>query len=213
MKVVLLIGVVLVLSFPSRAQTFNEWFRQKKTQREYLAKQIALLQQYIGYVKKGYDIANKGLTTISQIKNGDLKIHEAFFASLKQVNPSVEKYPKVADIFSSLIEINATCGVAEGGFAASDFLDQDIREYAHQVFSGIRSYNKQSLADLLILIENDRLQLSDDQRLSRIDNIYNEVKEREAFCTVFIDQVDLLARQRRSEAADIKMQEVLYGLK
>ncbi|SJZ68329.1 hypothetical protein SAMN04488128_1011184 [Chitinophaga eiseniae] len=213
MKVVLLICVAVVFSFPSKAQTFDEWFRQKKTQREYLAKQIALLQQYIGYVKKGYGIANKGLTTISQIKNGDLKIHEVFFASLKRVNPSVKRYPKVADIFSSLMGISTACGAAERGLAANDLLDQNIREYIHQVFSSIRAYNRESLADLLMVTENDRLQLSDDQRLSRIDTIYKEVKEREAFCSVFIDQVDLLVRQRRFETADITMQKVLYGLK
>ena len=41
----------------SQAQTFNEWFRQKATQKKYLIQQIAALQVYLDYVQKGYAIA------------------------------------------------------------------------------------------------------------------------------------------------------------
>jgi hypothetical protein len=36
-----------------------------------LIESIVLLELYLGYVKKGYDIASKGLHTIKDIKNGE----------------------------------------------------------------------------------------------------------------------------------------------
>lgn len=59
----------------SKVQTFHEWFRQKKTQKKYLIQQIAALKVYLGYVQKGYSIAQKGLTTVSNIKKGNFDLH------------------------------------------------------------------------------------------------------------------------------------------
>ncbi|MCH5688762.1 conjugal transfer protein TraI [Niabella sp. W65] len=50
----ILLFLLLVVSAGSnlQAQTFAEWFQQKKTQKKYLLQQIAALQVYIGYAKK-----------------------------------------------------------------------------------------------------------------------------------------------------------------
>jgi len=213
MRVMMLICIMVLSSFHLRAQTFNEWFRQKKTQREYLIKQIALLQQYIGYAKKGYDIAQKGLGTISQIKNGDLKIHQVFFNALKEVNPSFANYPKAADIISSVVSMNALCNKALRDFYASDFVGQDNRDYAQRVLGNIKAENKGVVDDLLLVASSGHLQLSDDQRLSRIDQLYNTVKDREAFVSSFISQLRMLVRQRHSDMQEVEMQRIMYGLK
>ena len=60
------------------AQTFSEWFRQKKTQKKYLLQQIAALQVYIGYAQKGYRIAKEGLTTIGGFTKGEFDLHSDF---------------------------------------------------------------------------------------------------------------------------------------
>src|SRR4051812_23729293 len=103
-KLVLLIFVFISVKV-CNAQTFDEWFKQNKTQRKYLIQQIAAFKVYIGYVQKGYSIAKKGLTTIGSIKNGDLNLHNEFFSSLKNVNPGIMKYSKVADIIAYQIKI------------------------------------------------------------------------------------------------------------
>lgn len=105
-KVLILFAVCCAMSCTdATAQTWDEWFRQKKTQRRYLAKQIALLKVYLGYLKKGYEIADKGLTTIHNIKNGDFNLHRDFFGSLKNVNPHIRNSAKVADIIAFQIYI------------------------------------------------------------------------------------------------------------
>src|SRR5260221_4860823 len=105
MKMIFIILSLFVCIQAGHAQTYDEWFRQKKTQKKYLLQQIAALQVYIDYAKKGYDIASKGLNTIRDIKNGDFNLHRDFFGSLKQVNPKIKKYAKVADIIAYQVSI------------------------------------------------------------------------------------------------------------
>ena len=64
--------LILFISFGQllQAQTFAEWFQQKKTQKKYLVKKIAALQVYIEFAEKGYKIAKEGLNTIGVFTSG-----------------------------------------------------------------------------------------------------------------------------------------------
>src|SRR4051812_14383767 len=105
MKKVAITLVILIAFKESSAQTFDEWFKQKKTQKKYLIEQIAAFQMYLGYVQKGYSIARKGLTTIGNIKKGDFNLNNDFFSSFKSVNPTIRNYSKVAEIIAFQIKI------------------------------------------------------------------------------------------------------------
>ncbi len=77
MKQLSLLCIILFSRSICGAQTPDEWFRQKATQKKYLIQQNAAFQVYLDYVQKGYAIAQKGLTTIGHIKQGDLDLHQA----------------------------------------------------------------------------------------------------------------------------------------
>src|SRR5882672_6465398 len=130
---ILLIGK----SFFSFGQTFEEWAQQKKTQKKYLLQQIAALQVYIGYAKKGYNVVNNGLTTIRNIKNGDFNLHQNFFESLKQVNPKIRKYGKVADIIAYQVRIiKETKKTLQGIREAGQFTKEEM-DYCKNVFDNL----------------------------------------------------------------------------
>ena len=106
MKRILLLATVGLFAFHSSgAQTTDEWLNQKATQKKYLLQQIAALQVYLGYAKKGYTIVTSGVNTIRNIKNGDFNLHRDFFSRLKNVNPAIRRYAKVADIISYQVKI------------------------------------------------------------------------------------------------------------
>src|SRR5438046_646086 len=105
MKIIIIILSFLAAGQLCRAQTYDEWVRQSKTQKKYLLEQILALKTYIGYAEKGYSIASKGLNTIKDIKDGDFNLHDNFFNSLSAVNPQVKKYSKVAAIIAMQISI------------------------------------------------------------------------------------------------------------
>src|ERR1019366_7395881 len=111
-KLILLTAIGLLGISGLEAQTFAEWFRQKKTQIRYLEQQIAALKVYTGYLEKGYHIAQSGLTTIGEIKNGEFSLHQTFFSSLSQMNPAIGAGARVAEIIAlqlSIIEKYTTC--------------------------------------------------------------------------------------------------------
>jgi hypothetical protein len=51
-KCFFLFALPLLFVQVSTAQTWSEWFSQKKTQKKYLLEQVAALKIYAGYLKK-----------------------------------------------------------------------------------------------------------------------------------------------------------------
>jgi hypothetical protein len=186
------------------AQTWDEWFRQKKAQRRYLAKQIALLKVYLGYLKKGYEIADKGLTTIHNIKNGDFNLHRDFFGSLKNVNPHIRNSAKVADIIAfqiyiiqSIRQVNNFCKNNE------QFTPEEIR-YVAAVYSNMLLLCDASISELLMIIGTNQTEMKDDERLMRIDRLYDDMLDKQAFVKAFDSDVRLIAREREREQQSIE---------
>ncbi len=104
-KTIVTLGVYFLSLLPASSQTWAEWTQQKETQKKYLLQQITALQIYLSYAKKGYDIASKGINTVRNIKKGDFNLHQEFFSSLKNVNPKISRYVKVADIIAYQVRI------------------------------------------------------------------------------------------------------------
>lgn len=87
-----LLSLVAALKTDSAvAQNFDEWTRQKKTQVRYLVKQIGGLKIYAQLAHRGYVIVEAGLKTITNIKEGNLRLHTERFASTSRVNPLIKK--------------------------------------------------------------------------------------------------------------------------
>lgn len=204
-KVLILFALCCAMSCTdATAQTWDEWFRQKKTQRRYLAKQIALLKVYLGYLKKGYEIADKGLTTIHNIKNGDFNLHRDFFGSLKNVNPHIRNSAKVADIIAfqiyiiqSIRQVNNFCKNNE------QFTPEEIR-YVAAVYSNMLFLCDASISELLMIIGTNQTEMKDDERLMRIDRLYDDMLDKQAFVKAFDSDVRLIAREREREQHSIE---------
>src|SRR5690554_5363445 len=90
--------ILLFISISSQAQTWNEIFKQKKTQKKYLLQQIVAMKVYARYLKDGYKIASKGIYSIQSFTNCEFNLHDAFFRSLASVNPMIANNGKVVDI-------------------------------------------------------------------------------------------------------------------
>ena len=59
--------------------------------------QIVALKALIATAQKGYQIAEDGLHSIRDIKNGEFNLHSAYYASLTAVNPAVKNMPQTGD--------------------------------------------------------------------------------------------------------------------
>jgi hypothetical protein len=213
MKKILLISIVILCAENLSAQTWDEWFRQKATQRKYLLQQIAALQVYSGYLSKGYSIANNGLNTINSIKNGDLLQHTNYFTSLVTVNPKIKHYSKVAEIIALQITITKQSGNVLKNFRKNRHFATTEINYLQSVFNKLLSECAKNFDEIFSLITNGNLQMKDDERIKAIDKIYIDMQDKQQFARAFSNSAAGLSIQRSNEANDIIISKKINGIK
>ncbi|OJV54339.1 MAG: hypothetical protein BGO31_13015 [Bacteroidetes bacterium 43-16] len=199
-----------VLRSSGQGTVFKEWFNQKKTQKEYLLNQIAALQVYIEYGKKGYQIYDKGLGLIGTFKGGEFNLHNDFFLSLKGVNPRIARYGKVAAIIQLQYNTIRTSTQTIRAVRDSD-APTERKNYISRVFNNILTDSEKLVEELLLLTTSNKLELKDDERLRRIDLLYDKMQEKNTTAQEFRNEVILLENSRSQEAKDIETRRLLNG--
>jgi len=186
-----------------KAQTWSEFFQQKKTQKNYLLEQLVALKVYGGYLEKGYKIAGEGLGFVQGFKNGEFGLHELFFGSLKTISPLITQNPRLASLISMQQEV----------FRIS------VSNYADEVFGSAetafiesvkRDLNKSfedDLQSLNTLLEAGKLEMSEEERLQAFNRLYNRVHENYLAATGFKASVRLLLVQKKQSLKEFKNME------
>ena len=205
--------VLLVMSLGSNAQTWNEWFRQKKTQIQYLIQQVAGLQMYAGYLDKGYQIAKTGLSTIGDIRKGEWNLHQTFISSLSKVNPAIGKDDRIAEIIALQLSISQQYHKCLNKAGNDGIMTLGELTYVHSVFTDLLENCGNDINDLLSIITDDRLTLSDDERLKRLEAIYQSMKEKHQFAESFCSEVSALAASRQNAQREVSNTKTLFNLK
>lgn len=202
-----------VFATGAKAQTFAEWFQQKKTQKKYLLQQVAGLQVYIGYLQKGYSIAKKELTAISDFKNGEFNLHSDYFSSLKNVNPKIKNYTRVADIISIHNNIVQTYHQATLKAKKNSAFNTDEINYLYRVFGRLLDDCNAKIDELIILTTSGKLEMKDDERLERIDGLYSDMLEKYTFAKSFSNEAMELAAARIKAKNEVQTSRLINGIK
>lgn len=214
MKKMLLFLLILVSMTGSlKAQTLAEWFQQKKIQKKYLLQQIAALQIYIGYAQKGYQIAKEGLTTIGGFTRGEFNLHADYFNSLKVVNPEIKHYAKVAEIIGLEIKIVQNYNSTFRKLKSTDAFSNDELSYIRSVFTNLLDDCEKTLDELIAVTTDGKLEMTDDERMARIDKLYLDMQDKFTFCNSFSNDAKLLAASRIKEQTEVKTSRALQGIK
>jgi hypothetical protein len=196
-----------------QAQTFAEWFQQKKTQKKYLLQQIAALQLYIGYAQKGYQIAKEGLTTIGGFTRGEFNLHTDYFNSLKVVNPEIKHYAKLADIIALQVKIVQNYNRTYRQINSSNAFSGDELSYIRSVFTNLLDECEKTLDELIAVSTDDKLEMKDDERMARIDKLYLDMQDKFTFSQSFSNDVQSLAAARLKEKTDVQTSRALQGIR
>jgi len=126
--------------------------------------QIVANQAVINSIEKGIGIARTGLNLISASKRGEFDLHRIFFTALGIPSPVLRQ----------------------------DFRINAIRRMAMLVSSKHIPFNKKlleetadNLEELVKLISHNRYQLSDEERMARINRIYEDMLDKFIFYKQF----------------------------
>ncbi len=181
-------------------------------QRKELLLQIAALQAYMDYAKKGYAAVSKGLNFIGDARKGEVNLHGDYFASLLKINPKVRNYYKAAEILAIQFKIMKVCKRSFLDFQSADLFHGDELDYIERSFSRLLENCGRTLDKLLALTTDAKLELKDDQRMERIDELHETMLSDYNFCISFSNEVKLLSISKAGDRKDFKVLEDIYGL-
>lgn len=212
MKRTVLTCLVIALALGAEAQTFKEWFRQKKTQKEYLLKQIAALEVYLDYLKEGYDIVQKGLDIVGNIKNDNLNDHIAQFRSLRHVKGNLGVSGKVMVIMTRQISIMNSFRELNEKTRNSDYLTQAEIRYIDRVYQNLLTECERLITDLNVVLTNESSQMTDESRIERIDEAYADMNDKYSFAQSFCSSTETLIMQRSAERNEVESAQKLNDI-
>lgn len=198
MKKLVLVGLFAVISVSA--------FCQIKERIE----QIIKLEAYLDWLKKGYGIVNKGLNLINDIKHGDFNLHEDYFSSLKQVKGPIKDDAKIARMIAWQAQMLNSYKAYYKEFRTSGVYTSQELDYLHRVFTALLDDAAKDITALTVIVTNGALEASDDERIARINELYERMDKKYEFLCAFGNATQLQTAQRKKELEIIGHLKKLY---
>jgi hypothetical protein len=212
MRTIALILIGSALTLGVEAQTLKEWFQQKKTQKEYLIKQIAALKLYAKYLKEGYDIAQKGLNIVGEIKGRNFSDHEDHFGSLRIVKDDLGNASSINLILRRQVAIMNEFRELKNVCRNNQNLTEEEIRYVGLVYSNLLTECDRVMVGLQAVVTDGSYQMTDDERIERIDAIYHDMNGKYAFTRTFCSSTKSLIMQRGVEKREVQSARKLNGV-
>lgn len=206
-----IIASLLIFGFTAvraQAQTFAEWFKQSSTQKKYLLQQIAALQVYSTYLRKGYAVAKGGLGSISGSLLSENGLHGNYYTSLKNVNPAIAGNDQVKEI----IRWQNDMLLLTNGWNKIDGLAAGEARYVESVKTVLLTDCAQVINTLQEVVSDGKLEMSDADRLKLISKLHGEMKDNYRFATGFTRKVRAYAAQLSQEKYNTMTLKNFYGI-
>ena len=198
MKRTIALGLTIIWSIGIvQGQILKEWLHQKKTQKEYLLTQILANQLYLELLDKGYRIFRTGMGIVAQWKQGEFSLHQTFFESLGLLRPAVRRFGKIAESTAMLLHITAKYRQLNKDLQDPSLLPEE-KQYAQATLEGILKKSLATFEQLLDLLDKS-LDLEDQQRLSRLQQIHGQMQEYLIMMREVAQSMEYLKNNREKE--------------
>jgi hypothetical protein len=173
---------------------------------------LAQLKKILSNMKTGYQIVSGGYNTIKDISKGNFNLHQTFLDGLVQVSPAVRKYRRIGEIISMQGQLVKEYKSAFRRFEASNLFNANEIGYVKNVYANLFNKSLQNLEELAMIITAGKLRMSDDERLTAIDRIFDDAGDKLVFLRTFNKENNVLAIERGREMVDTKISKKLNGL-
>lgn len=205
--------IIVLLGFRSEAkcQTFNEWFKQKKTQKRYLIEQIAALQLYLKNLKQGYVVVKKGLNLVGEITGNSYSMDNIYLQSLLQVKTPIKNSELSNSIISLAGRIKKRLNILEERINGNNtILAADESGYLKRVTEKAESILSDQMTTAQKALTADEVQMTDAGRIQILKNVKNDLEELESFLGQADAELTKLITQRRAEHFEIQELNLLH---
>lgn len=195
-KMLLLCFAIVSFCFPALSQN---------NQIKLYIQQIAANKVYLEYLQKGYKIARQGLTFIGNVKDGHFKIDKDFFLSLESINPRIRNYSRIAEIVNYGLAISSDFKIVLRAMRESQVFAGSELDYVGGVRTTLLTSCENILMDLVPLITPGQMELSDDERIKRIDALHAGMEDCYLFTKNFCTSTKVQVLQRQRELRDVQV--------
>lgn len=192
----------------TRAQSIADCVQQLALDYE----KLAGLKNILSQMYTGYQLVAKGYNSVKSVSQGNYNLNEAFLDGLYIVSPTVRKYPKVLATISNQSSLISEYKSASGAFRQDKHLSPDEMAYMLDVYNNLVSQSLSNLDALALVMSDNKLRMSDAQRLRLIDQLYGESREQLSFLRKFNGQITLACNRRAKQANDKQTVRDLYGI-
>lgn len=161
---------VCLIPVKSQAQSVADCIEQLMLDYQKLAGLKSILQQ----MYKGYEVLDKGYNSVKDVSQGNFSLHQAFLDGLMVVSPAVRKYPRVADIINDQATLLREYHAAYNTFRRDQHFNPDEIGYLMDVYNQLISMSLKNIDDLTMVMTDNKMRMSDAERLTAIDRIYTD---------------------------------------
>lgn len=203
------VWILLLLFFMT-----NKGFSQTQEIQQLLldVEKLTQLKNILTELKSGYEIVSNGYTTIKNISEGNFNLHDIFLKSLLEVSPAVKNYVRIKDIIDAQLSIVREYKNALKQLKGSGEFSLDEINYSEKVYANLFNHSLDNLQKMIMVITAGKLRMSDDERVSSIDAVWNEVSQQLTFLRHFNNQARILCLQRAKEKNDLSTMNQLYDV-
>jgi cysteinyl-tRNA synthetase len=206
-----IVMMIILLQINAVSNSYGQ--EQEAQQLLFNVQKLAQLKKILNNMYDGYRTISKGYNTVRDIANGNFSLHEAFLDKLLQVSPAIRNYYKVAAVIKAQSRIVSEYKQAFRFMKESNFFEVKEIQYAGRVYKQLFDRSVRSLDELLTVLTASTLRMSDEERLSAIDNIFDDVTEQLQFLRVFNNDSKLVSLQRNKERVEVEASKSIQGLK
>ncbi|SDF15822.1 hypothetical protein SAMN05216464_113152 [Mucilaginibacter pineti] len=197
-----------IISFTVRAQSVSDLLEQLALDYQKLAGMKNILSQ----MYKGYEVLTKGYNSVRDVSQGNFSLHQVFLDGLLTASPAVRKYPRAGDIISDQSSILAEYQRAWQIFRRDKNFSPKEVSYMLSVYNNLVKASGKNIDDLSLILSDNKLRMSDAERLAAIDRIYMESQSQLNYLRKFNDETYKMALQRSLETNDRQNLKNLYGI-
>jgi hypothetical protein len=176
-----------------------------------LIKRIALLQVYLGYVKKGYRVVQGGLRFIGDVKKGEFSLHTDYLGSWGEVNPGIRKGQLTLACIQLQQQLIRRCYAFSRQAQASIMLAD--KEAVQQTIGVVLQEVELGVSMLGNWIEATQLKATDEDRLSALHQLYQQLMELSQFLDTYQTDWQLLQIQRQRALQAIQSTRAYHSIK
>ena len=208
MKKIILMAVLLSTCTISELSAQSDEIQQLLLDVEKLAQ----FKQILSDLKEGYQIVSVDYSTIKNLSQGNFNLHKTFLDGLLLVSPTVRKYKRIVDIVNNQVMLVKEYKNAFSRFKQDVNFNPDEIQYLGKVYSNLFNQSVNDLDELLTVITDSKLRMSDNERLAAIDRIYDNMQDKLLFLRHFNSNTTILAIQRAREKNDAATMQKIYGV-